>query len=36
MAREAVVSVLRDYVGNGGEVRLCLAAEPVQGSNVLL
>ena len=36
MARGAVVVILGDDVGNSGEVRSCLAAEPVQGANILL
>jgi len=36
MAGGAVVIVLGDDVGYGGEVGSCLAAEPVQRANVLL
>ena len=36
MARGAVVIILGDDVGNGGEVGSWLAAEPVQRTNVLL
>ena len=30
MARDAVVVILGDDVGNGGKVGSCLAAEPVE------